>query len=359
MEALAKARIPSHERRLVCEIYWNQSAKVKLTSGTTEDIMIQRGVRQGCILSPSLFNLDSEYLLQESISEKSSILINAVNIKNIRYADDTVIRESEEQLQAMLDRIVDKCKEYGMEINVKKTKTVHIRRNTKTLTITVGNAVLEQVSKCSYLGHMITEDVATLKKVQMWIEKTRQKFWENIELLRRTVGLNTKKRILACYIFSVFNYGCEAWTYSKTVQKKIQTFEMWCYRRLLKVPWTEKKTNREIIQMADVDERLLQQLIKRKPRYAGHIMRGSSGPLLQLSLEGKIEGKRGQGRPRRNWMPVDGRCKGMVRVDKLWRYETEGREQRRMERFGCQRSDRRRHLIIDYYYCYHYFFFAS
>ncbi|GFR76996.1 eukaryotic translation initiation factor 3 subunit F [Elysia marginata] len=77
---------------------------------------------------------------------------------------------------------------------------------------------------------------------------------------------------------------------------------MWCYRRLLKVPWTEKKNNKEIIQMADVGERLSQQLMKRKIRYAGHIMRGSSGPLLQLSLEGKVEGKRGHGRPRRIWM---------------------------------------------------------
>ncbi|GFR72004.1 retrovirus-related Pol polyprotein LINE-1 [Elysia marginata] len=57
MGVLAKAGIMSHERRLVCDIYWNQSAKVKLTSGTTEDIMIERGVRQGCILSLSLFNL--------------------------------------------------------------------------------------------------------------------------------------------------------------------------------------------------------------------------------------------------------------------------------------------------------------
>ncbi|GFS06029.1 retrovirus-related Pol polyprotein LINE-1 [Elysia marginata] len=143
MEVLAKAEIQSHEtieRRLVCEIYWNQWAKVKLTSGTTEDIMIQRGVRQGYILSPSLFNLYSEYLLQKAISKKSGILINGVNINNFRYADDTVILAgSEEKLQAILDRIVDKCKEYGMEINAKKTKTMHIGKNTKTLTITVGN----------------------------------------------------------------------------------------------------------------------------------------------------------------------------------------------------------------------------
>ncbi|GFS04175.1 endonuclease-reverse transcriptase [Elysia marginata] len=92
--------------------------------------------------------IQAKYLLQEAISEKSGILSNGVNINNIRYADDTVIlAESEEQLQAVLDRIADKCKEYGMEINAKKTKTMHIGRDTKTLTITVGNAVLEQVSK--------------------------------------------------------------------------------------------------------------------------------------------------------------------------------------------------------------------
>ncbi|GFR87204.1 retrovirus-related Pol polyprotein LINE-1 [Elysia marginata] len=152
MEVLTEAGIPSHERRLVCGIYWNQSAKVKLTSGTTEDIIIQPGVRQGCILSPSLFYLYNEYLLQEAISEKSGILINGVNINNIRYPYDTVIlAEPEEQLQAMLDRIIDKCKEYGMEINPKKTKAMHIGRDTKTLTTTVGNALLEQVSKYSYL----------------------------------------------------------------------------------------------------------------------------------------------------------------------------------------------------------------
>ncbi|GFR83140.1 endonuclease-reverse transcriptase, partial [Elysia marginata] len=93
-------------------------------------------------------------------------------------------------------------------------------------------------------------------------EKTRQKFWENKELLRRSIGLMT------CYVFSVFNYGCEAWTYFKPVQKKIRAFEMWCYRRLLKVPWTEKKNNKEIKRMGDVGERLLQQLMQRKLGYA-------------------------------------------------------------------------------------------
>ncbi|GFR89725.1 RNA-directed DNA polymerase from mobile element jockey-like [Elysia marginata] len=86
-----------------------------------------------------------------------------------------ILSESEKQLQAMLDRIVDKCKEYGMEINAKKTKTMQIGRETKALTITVGNTVLEQVSKYSCL-RQITEDVVTLKEVQIRTERQCKSF---------------------------------------------------------------------------------------------------------------------------------------------------------------------------------------
>ncbi|GFR60878.1 endonuclease-reverse transcriptase [Elysia marginata] len=118
---------------------------------------------------------------------------------------------------------------------------------------------------------------------------------------------------------------------------------MWCYRRLLKVPWTEKKTNKEIIQMVDVGERLLQQLMKRKLRYAGHIMQLGTFTTTISRGDNRREERTGKAKKE-----LDGRCncKGMVRVDRLWRYETEGRKQRRMERHGCQPSDQRRHLLI-------------
>ncbi|GFS11413.1 UDP-glucuronosyltransferase 2A1-like [Elysia marginata] len=99
-----------------------------------------------------------------------------------------------------------------------------VGRDTKALTITMGKSVYEQVKKYSCLGYMITEDVATLKEIQIRTETTRQKCWENKEMLRRNIGLNTKKIIMACYVISVFNYGCKAWTYSKTVQKNLRRF---------------------------------------------------------------------------------------------------------------------------------------
>ncbi|GFR84834.1 endonuclease-reverse transcriptase [Elysia marginata] len=76
---------------------------------------------------------------------------------------------------------------------------------------------------------------------------------------------------------------------------------MWCYRRVLRIFWKERKTNDEVLQAAGVTARLLDQQIKRKLRYAGHVIRGSSGHLLQLGSKGRIEGRRGRGRPKRSW----------------------------------------------------------
>ena len=302
MEVLTLAGVADHERRLIAELYWNQTAKVRTDAETTDEINILRGVRQGCILSPSLFNLYSEFLLQEALGEKKGISLNGENITNVRYADDTVIlAETPEDLQLMLDGISESCKTYGMAMNAKKTKTMHVGKEKKKITMMIDGSPLEQVAKYQYLGHMLTEDVSTKKEIDIRTEKARAAFWKHKELLRRNVNIETKKRILKCYVFSVLNYGCETWTFTKAVKDKIRSFEMWCYRRILRISWKEHKTNKEVLHTVVVKERLLEQLIKRKMRYAGHVIRGSSGHLLQLALEGRIEGRRGRGRPKRSW----------------------------------------------------------
>ncbi|GFR57421.1 retrovirus-related Pol polyprotein LINE-1 [Elysia marginata] len=108
MEVLTKAAVPDHERRLLVDLYWNQTAQVKTNSGTAEDINILRGVTQGCVLSPALFNLCTEFLLQEALAGKKGVSLNGENITNVRYADDTVtIAETPKSLQQMLDSIAD------------------------------------------------------------------------------------------------------------------------------------------------------------------------------------------------------------------------------------------------------------
>ena len=104
------------------------------------------------------------------------------------------------------------------------------------------------------------------------------------------------------YVKSIMSYGSKTWTYSKIVQDKIDAFQLWCYRRMLKIRYTDHVTNIRVKEIIVVERGWSEDLARRKIRYAGHIMRGSSGGLVQLVLEGYIEVKKGRGRPRRIWV---------------------------------------------------------
>ena len=123
IDVLRKYEIPSEEIRIISSIYWNQVAYVRTNKGMSKQISIKKGVRQGCILSPVLFNLYSEELINEALEDEEGVKLNGIGITNIRYADDTIlIADSEDKLQTMLNKVVDACSNFGMELNVKKTR---------------------------------------------------------------------------------------------------------------------------------------------------------------------------------------------------------------------------------------------
>ena len=115
-------------------------------------VEIKRGVRQGCVISPILFNLYSEFMITEALENESGISINGNNITNLRYADDAVlVADEKEKLQSMLDKLNEVCKAYGMEINVKKTKVMVVCKEGKEqCCVTLDNKLLEQVEQYKY-----------------------------------------------------------------------------------------------------------------------------------------------------------------------------------------------------------------
>ena len=86
------------------------------------------------------------------------------------------------------------------------------------------------------------------------------------------------------------------------MRRKVDAFEMWCYRRMLKISWKDKITNKEVLKQAQTELHFMKDMMKRKLEYGGHVLRGSSGKTHLIILEGKIEGKRAQGRPRLTWI---------------------------------------------------------
>ena len=108
--------------------------------------------------------------------------------------------------------------------------------------------------------------------------------------------MKTRMRALKTYVWSTLTYGCETWTLSKEAQDKLEAFEMWTIRRMLRIPWTAKKSNIEVLQQANTERELLKQVRKRQLKFMGHIVRKNKIELL--SITGKIEGKRSRGRQR-------------------------------------------------------------
>ena len=119
------------------------------------------------------------------------------------------------------------------------------------------------------------------------------------DVLKSTkIPLNARKRILQCYVWSTLLYGAETWTITKVMKTHIEAFELWAYRRMLKISWTEQVTNKEVLSRMKMQKRLFTIIQMRK--YFGHIDRHSS--MQTTLLSGRVNGKKGRGRPRTSWI---------------------------------------------------------
>ena len=204
IEIMTKAEIPQHEIRLIANLYWDQRAVIRTEKGVSNEVEIRRGIRQGCILSPILFNLYSEFLIREAIEEEKGVKVNGININNIRFADDTaLVAEEEKDLQKLINKITETCRQYGMALNVKKTKIMVIdKKNSIASNIYAEGEKLEQVKKYKYLGSWITENGKCLEEVKNRIGQAKTEFWNCKEFLRSNLNLKLKLRLLRSYIFS-------------------------------------------------------------------------------------------------------------------------------------------------------------
>jgi hypothetical protein len=330
LECLKKIGIDGKDLTIIKNIYKDQSAAFRINNELTDWFKIKRGVRQGCICSPSFFNIYSEELITEALEDIKGISINGINYNRIRYADDiAIITENLDDLKKGLENIDKIGAKFGMKINVAKTKLMIINGNENLdYQINLNNNSVEKVNDFRYLGSLTTEDGRSLKEVKTRIGMAKDAFWKNTELLRNNVRLDLKLRMLRCYVWSVFLYGCETWTLTKEIENRINAFDVWCARRILKISWVDKISNEEVWRRIGGNFSLYAEVSKRKWKYAGHLMRGSSGSRLVTALEGWTWREKRQGRPRREWLDdlkdwtmerKYTRLKSMAQDRKLWR----------------------------------------
>ena len=285
--------------RLVRNLYWDQSAAIRYQNELGNFASIKRGVRQGCVLSPDLFNLYSENIMRH-IEGVGGLIIGGHTLNNLRYADDIVlIAQSKEKLQEMLDIIDFYSEENGLSINQKKTECMVVSKYQNVIDsgITLKGNPIKQVENFKYLGTWITNDGKCDKEIKTRIAMAKETFYKlNNIFHNHNIRLSTKLNVLNTYVYSILLYASECWTMSATMTKKLEAVEMWFYRRILRISYTKHITNEEVLSRMATTRNLIITVRGRQMSFFGHVMRNKE--IESFSISGKIEGKRCRGRQR-------------------------------------------------------------
>ena len=300
--AMLDMGFPPHLVQLLSSLYKNQKACVRIAGVLSDWFSIQKGVRQGCILSPYLFNIVSETVMRKALENyRGGVIIGGRKITNLRYADDIVLLASSvTELQDLVDRVARAGREHNLQINASKTKAMSL--NGDTTDIKIDGVQIEQVHKFPYLGAMITDDAKaeTDLKQRLAIGATimakLKPLWKS-----HALTLETKIKMCKVMVWPVVTYGSESWVLRKDEEKRLEAFEMKMLRKILGVTWQEHRTNESILEQTGHKKGLLPAVRKKKLTYAGHIARCRDS-LEKTIMQGSVPGKRGRGRPRRTWM---------------------------------------------------------
>ena len=215
---------------------------------------------------------------------QAGIKVAGRNINHLRYADDTTLMaESEEELKTLLMKVNEESEKVGLKLNIQKTK---IMASAPITSWEIGGEIVETLSGFIFLGSKITADCDCSHEITRCLLLGRKAMTNLDSILKsRYITLPTKVHLVKAMVFPVVMYGCENWTVKKAECRRIDAFEVWCWRRLLRVPWTARRSNQSILKEISPRCSLEGLMMKLKLQSFDHLMRRADS--LQKTL-GKI-----------------------------------------------------------------------
>ncbi|KAI8433901.1 hypothetical protein MSG28_015827 [Choristoneura fumiferana] len=296
--------VPQHLVHVLRTLYENNTASVRMDNVSSQRFCPTAGVRQGCILSPLLFNAYTEHIMRIALENwTDGIPIGGKNISNLRYADDTtLLATSEDKIGELLTRIETVSLEFGLKLNRTKTKIMIVDRGRNNAPEVTEIANCQVVQSYVYLGSLVSNKGGSEDEIKRRMVITRcamdrlSKVWRD-----RNITKTTKIRLVRALVFPIFLYGAETWTVKERERQRIDALEMWCWRRLLRVSWTQHRTNVSILKELGIGERLSTAVHSRILQFFGHVTRRGGDSVERLVVQGRVNGSRSRGRSPLRW----------------------------------------------------------
>ena len=338
--------LPPKMLNIIKSLHNNTSAAVRSYGKISDSFPVSVGVKQGCVLAPTLFNLYFDcairlaiaghqpglglclsYLLDANLVGNRKKLTSEVSVSDLEYADDmALISDSYTGLTTLLESLDSTCRHMGLTINYKKTKLLAVLPTEDSsppspILLHPECDPIEVVPSFQYLGSTVSDDCTVDAEVSVRITKASKAYGSLSRILwhQRKIKLTTKLRIFASVVLSSLLYGLETTVVLEPQVQRLQSFVMRCLRAILGVSLWDRKRDTSIRKTAHL-QRVSTMLIQRRLRLLGHITRMDKGRLpRKLLVCAPTQGRRSVGGQKKRWNDLVQRDLRSCDLEEDWR----------------------------------------
>jgi len=334
LKILPKVGCPPKLQSLIESFHSNMKGTVQFNGSFSEPFDIRNGVKQGCILAPTLFGIFFAALLNHAFGTategvylrtrsdgrlfnlnrlRAKTKVREAVIRDMLFADDAAVTtQTQQELQSQIDRFSQACNDFGLTISLKKTNVLG-QDIAEAPIITIDDYELDVVRQFTYLGSTITDNLSVdaeidkrIGKAATTLARLTTRVWTNRRLTART-----KMAVYSACVISTLLYGRETWTTYARQERRLNIFHLRSIRRILGISWQDRIPNTEALSRAHLPS-MCTLLRQHRLRWRGHIHRMEDGRITKDILHGELTtGRRSTGRPHLRFKDV---CKRDMRA---------------------------------------------